>query len=140
MLSFVIDASVIVKWLNQDREQHTEQAMLLLTGAALGTHRLVTADLALFEVLNALIRGKGLTGRVLEMALENFFLLPLGRQQTTTRIASLAVLIAQEQKITFYDAVYLAHAQEHGVPLVTANPKDHKPMAGIKTIRIEDIV
>lgn len=90
-------------------------------------------------MLNAIIRGKGLTGRDLEMALENFFLLPLLRQQTTIRIASLAALIAQEQKITFYDAVYLAHAQEQGVPLVTANPKDHKPIAGIKTIRIEDV-
>lgn len=137
MEEYIVDASVIVKWLNQDRELHTKKAFALLKRAALGDCRLCTADLALFEVSNALIRGKGLAGSILKTALGAFFQLPLFRHKTTEHVASVAALIAQEQKITFYDAVYLAHAHQLGVPLVTANPKDQKPMVGIRVIRID---
>lgn len=135
---FVVDASVIVKWLNQDREEHTHQAMLLLELCAQGTVRLFTTDLAVHEVLNALIRGKGLKGKRIEQAVEAFFQLPLVSRPTTLKITATAALLAEQKRITFYDAVYLALAHDVDAPLVTANPKHHKPFGRIRTIPIAD--
>lgn len=135
---FVLDASVVVKWLNQDRELHTAEAKDILERAMHRSLRCATSDLAVHEVMNALIRGKGIRGRALEEAVDVWHLLPLERIFTSRRIAARAALIAEQYRITFYDAVYLAVASERELPLITANPKHQKAVAGVTVIALED--
>lgn len=135
---YIVDASVIVKWLNQEREQNTKEAFDILVGAAQGSIELHTSDLAVHEVLNALIRGKGMTKRNLQIAIEAFFQLPLSIIATDEQIAAPAALIAERQKITFYDAIYLALALEFEYPLITANPKDQKSGGGIDVLPLSE--
>lgn len=136
---YVVDASVIVKWLNQDREAFTKEAQNLLEQAAKGTLDISTVDLAIHEVCNALIRGKGLRDHILEDAVETFFVLPIQIVETDLHIAAAAATIAQREQITFYDAVYMALAFDLGVPLVTANPKHQRPLPGVAVIPISEL-
>lgn len=134
----IVDASVIVKWLNQEREQLTKEAFDILEQAECGTLSLLTSDLATHEVLNALIRGKGLRERMLEFAVHAFFDLPLVFLDTNFEIASLAAIIAEKHGVTFYDAVYSSIASIHQCPLVTANPKHQKSTTFSRTIPLGD--
>jgi predicted nucleic acid-binding protein len=138
MRTLVVDASVMVKWLNQDRELHTEEAMEILHRGALGRLRLVTSELAFFEVLNALIRGKGLVGNDLEVAVRAVFKLPVRRLPLTLEDAAVAAILCEHRRLTFYDAAYMALARSQLCPLVTANPKDQKNAPGIQVISVSD--
>lgn len=133
---FVVDASVAVKWLNQRSEENADRAVALLAAAADGQCHLYTSDLLTHEVMNALIRGKQLTGRMLERAVDVFFKLPITIVATAPPIAARASLIAAEFHMTFYDAVYVALAHERGVPLVTANVKHQGKFPGIEIAAI----
>lgn len=128
---FVIDASVIVKWLNQEREPDSDRALDILHRASSKMLSLYTSDLAVHEVLNALIRGKGIRGHILQDAIESFFMLPLIILATDFTAAATAAVIAQQHALTFYDAMYMALAFDMGCPLITANTKHQKSLAEI---------
>lgn len=136
--AFILDASVIVKWLNHAREQHTDQAMDILQRGVADRWRLYTSDLATHEVLNVLIKGKNLKAKELERAVSLYFELPLLKINTNKSMAMSAAIIAELQNITFYDAVYLSIAQQFDVSLITANPKHQKPSEAISVIPLSE--
>ena len=54
MKTLVVDSSVIVKWLNQTKEQNLEQADKILNQARDGLVDLIAPELAKYEVGNVL--------------------------------------------------------------------------------------
>lgn len=122
---YVVDASVVVKWLNQEKEQNLAQALNLLDAMEQGQAVVISSDLLVHEVINALWKGKGLSKKDLELAIDVFFRLPLDIIATSQSLAQRAVLVARKYDLTFYDAVYAALAQETESQLITANPKCH---------------
>lgn len=135
--TYILDASVIVKWLNKEREESTREAEDILDAAHHGKHGLAACDLAVHEVFNVLIRSKGVKGRDLERAVDRFFNLPIKLLRTDIMCTAKAAMIAEDASITFYDAVYLAQANTCGVPLITANPKHQRSRAGIVVIPLD---
>lgn len=133
----VVDASVVVKWLNRENELYVEEAKDMLMSAVGGFYTLVVSDVTVHEVFNALIRGKQLKGAMLKEAIETYFLSPLHVVQTSQRIAATAALIAEKDGVTFYDAVYCAVALEYDAPLITANPKHQRSREGIMVISLD---
>lgn len=134
---FVLDTSVIVKWLNRDREAYTEEAEDILKNAFDRTCSLFISDLTLHEVFNALIRGKRLQGTALQQAVETFWLFPFTVVQTDQQLASIAALIAEQDSITFYDAIYCAIAFDYSIPLITANPKHQRSRQGVVAVPLD---
>lgn len=135
---FVVDASVIFKWLNQTNEEDIDQAIELLHQAKLENIYLFTSDLAVHEVMNALIRGKGVRGEMLKEAINRFWQLPLHVLVTDDMVTETAAIVAVEQGITFYDSVYLALAFGQAMPLVTANTKHHKKLPDTEVIALAE--
>ncbi|MBI4135439.1 type II toxin-antitoxin system VapC family toxin [Candidatus Uhrbacteria bacterium] len=133
---YVLDASVLVKMLNQEREQDADKALGLMDRGVAGTLNLCTSDFATHEIINALLKGKNITGELLRQTIEHWFILPIERVDTDVTLASRAADIAQRQNITFYDAIYCAIAFERGIPLITANPKHQRPMPGVIAISL----
>lgn len=133
---FVVDASVIVKWLNQESEDDAGAALELLRSAHEGRTNLFTSDLAPHEVINALVRGKKLKGHFLEEAVKLFYSLPLTFMPTDYLTAASAAIIASEHNITFYDAVYISLILDEQTPLVTANPKHQRVLAHLPVIPV----
>lgn len=131
---FVLDTSVAVKWFS--RERGHKEAKDLLRKLETKEIFLITSDLLLCEVGNALFKGKGLNALEVNEALFllrelpiNFFNLDPGRIERTTALM-------EKYDITFYDAIYASLSQEFNAPLISANPLDHKK---IKEIRVIDL-
>lgn len=135
---FVIDASVVVKWLNQDREELTSQAFDILLQAEQQKVFLLAPDLLVHEVFNVLIRAKGLKAKELEEAFAEFWELPLQIFVTDQFISATASSISSQSKISFYDATYVALAFCNQMPLITNNNKDQGLTTGVKTIPLSE--
>ena len=123
MSIYVADTSVIVKWFNQENEEHVPEALALLDDAVAQRVALFTSDLARYELANALTLGKRLNPSVVRSILERFEELPIELVETTPALFESAADFAQRYNVSVYDAVYAAIAAELGGTLVTANPR-----------------
>lgn len=136
MKSYVVDASIVLKWLNQENEEAVKNAIEFLTGAIAGEYHLFSSDLLPHEVFNALIRGKRITGEKLKEAINNFFDFPIEIIPTSSVITVESSLIAENYNMTFYDAVYVGIAHTKQLPLVTANIRHQGKFEKINVIDI----
>ncbi len=133
----VVDSSVIVKWFNQENEQYIKNADTLLGDWESGTIAVFAPELAKYEVVNALLY-KQLTEPALKASIAAFYSLPIVYKVQTEEASKETGVIAQKQKITFYDATFLQLAHELGASLVTANPKHQKSTKSVRVIPLSD--
>lgn len=132
--SFVIDASVAVKWFSQ--EIGSVVARDILKSAEMGKTRLFAPDILLYEVGNALWKGKKIEGAKIKktlLFLRNSVLefFPLDEAQIEW-----GVTFMEKYNLTFYDAAYAALSYEWNAPLISANPKDHEKIQEVRTIQL----
>lgn len=104
----VLDASVGIRIVVQEEPGH-EEASACYDAAANQGWDVVTTDLFPYEVGNVLSRGKGQAGRAPRL-LDALQLAEVRRPSPNTFVRALAV--AGEGKLSFYDAAYLALAEE----------------------------
>ena len=121
MKLYVVDASVILKWVvGEQKEPDQANALALLTAWAEGKAEIGAPILWQYEVANFLGRelpdeGQGKMGMLLGLRIRD---IPLSQSMITTCFQWM-----KEVKATFYDACYLAAAQELGGTLVTADER-----------------
>lgn len=133
---YILDASVIVKFLNQTNELEALEAADLLYQAMQGKVVLFSIDLVVHEVLNALVCSKKLREEKLHEALVGFWSLPLQCMVVDEKLTQTAAVFATAYGITVYDAVYLALAFDQDMPLITANPKHQKPFGELQVLTL----
>lgn len=115
MTEAVLDASVVLKWLGSAGERGFAEARRLQEKHERGTLWVVIPGLVLLEVLNVAGRRWKWPGdalRELVAALEQLEL-----DVAEPALASVAAWV--DRGLTAYDAVYVALAEERGIPLVT---------------------
>lgn len=134
--SVVVDSSVIVKWITAEKENLLSEADKLLKDAQREQLDIVSPTLAVYEAGNA-IRFKKFSQTEKIICLENLYSLPIKYYTSNFEEAQLAIKIALEHKITYYDAVFIVLAQKLDSPLITANPKHQKRFPGVKVIPLE---
>jgi len=133
---FTVDTSVVVKWLNQEGESDTNQALSLLHAAKRNELLLLSSDLIPIEVSNALVWSKKLRNKLLEEAIHDLFSFPVQLITTDEALASEAGKISQEYGITIYDAMYLAVAMKQNASLITADSKHQTQFKKISVINL----
>ncbi|NPV04881.1 MAG: type II toxin-antitoxin system VapC family toxin [Syntrophaceae bacterium] len=119
MTTYVVDASVILKWvLGDEREADQERAMALLHAWGEGRCELAAPCLWVYETGNIL-------GRLLDKAAQEKMemLLNLGIQkiEPTPGMTKMIFSWMTKNAVTFYDAAYLAAAYDRDAILVTAD-------------------
>ena len=126
MRKYVVDASIIIKWLLGDEgEPDQKKAIILLNEWVKGNTEISTPTLWQYEVGNFLGR------EIPEEALAKMeLLLDLNIRNVVPShgICKQCFLWMKEKRITFYDASYLAAAREIGAILVTADEAFVKKM------------
>jgi predicted nucleic acid-binding protein len=124
--TYVVDASIILKWvLGDDREADQRRALDLLTAWADGAAEIAAPSLWQYEVGNFLGRQLG------EEAMEKMgSLLKLGIRAVNLDENMIRRCFSwmKERGVTFYDASYLAVALEIGASLITADQRFAKKM------------
>lgn len=132
MKKYVVDASVILKWvIGNERESDHEKSMALLETWTEGDVELSAPILWQYEVGNFLGR------RIQEEAMDKMnLLLNLNIRNVTLTNAMVSRCFAwmRQKRVTFYDASYLAVAFEVQGTLITADEKFEGEMG--KTNRI----
>lgn len=124
MKSFVVDASVVLKWYLPD-EQGVEQALYLLAELVEGKITLHAPDLIDYEFANAMwVAGR--MGRInLEDrndAVNNFLNIEVAKTSIKEFFKGL-LMLATKHKRSCYDAAYLALSDLIKAPLVTGDKR-----------------
>ena len=128
--TYVVDASVAIKWFSD--EEGSIDARDFLRRHVEGKIQLTAPDLLLYEVGNALARGKQLDAESIEDALS--FILTSGIRlfSLVDDTMHLAVKMCDKYRLTFYDAAYASLAADLDVPLLSADSKSHQRIDEIR--------
>lgn len=119
----VLDASVLVKWFID--EDDDEKPGLLLEAVKNNQLQLVLPDLALAEVANAIRFDRTyLEGECQQIIAQLLELDPV--IVALQNVIPTAVSFVYQSKLTVYDALYVAVAEDFDIPLITADYKHHR--------------
>ncbi|MDP3741664.1 MAG: type II toxin-antitoxin system VapC family toxin [bacterium] len=130
-----MDASVAIKWFYAEGD--SDKALELLNNIHVGRVRAVAPDLIIYEVSNALWKGKKAPkARILE-ALDDLYDSPLKIVRLKHEIIKLSVDVMTKYDLSFYDSVYAGLAALLDIPLITANPKHHGKVKEIKVLSLK---
>ncbi len=114
----VIDSSVAVKWVKPHGERHVREATALLDGHETGELVLVAPAHLLLEVMNALW-SHHVAEQDIDRVLNDLLGLRLRIVQPDRDMLSAAAVLATRHRITVYDAVFAALAEQLDCELVT---------------------
>lgn len=131
---YVVDASVAVKWFCE--EAGFKEAEAILAEVFAGSVEMYAPDLLVYEIANALFKGKQFESERVQAALETIYNSPIQLLTPDKLLSVSATRFMTNYNITFYDAVYAGLAHVLQVPLLTANPKDHKKIKEIEQVQL----
>lgn len=134
---FIVDTSVMVKWLVTDNELHVKKAEQLLKDATTNKIVLLSPSLSKYELGNALLKRK----MGLPFAFDSIttsYKFPVTFVNETEDLALLTYRIAQEYEVTYYDASFVALAKQEKATLITDNPKHQAKIKEVKVVSLKD--
>lgn len=133
MTSYVLDASVAVKWfLGEPDETLREPALAVLESYRAGEVELLVPELFCTEFTNVMRKAERLGRSDIkssDLAIAEILRRDLRTYPTVTRIAR-ALAISRTHGCSVYDAVYLVVAEETQAPLLTADQRLVRAVAG----------
>lgn len=141
---YVVDSSVIVKWLNQTNETRLQEADQVLRDAQNGKTQLFAPELAKYEIENILLIKKKISLPEAKVSLASLHNLPIKFVAETEELALGTFKIAYEARstgalqVTYYDSSFAALAKEKNATLVTDNAKHQKLIGNVTVIALED--
>ncbi len=117
----VLDASVAVKWFHEEKD--TDRAEKLQEQIARGEVRALVPPLLFYEVANVLTVKSGSDIEQVINAHQVLENLPFQVVEVIHTVLEEAIRIAYQNRISVYDAIYVALAILSGATLVTADEK-----------------
>lgn len=131
----VLDSSVVVKWFS--KESKSEEALKLMDSYVQGTSELVISEILLCEVGNALRYKPDFDPEKLKSALLQLFKLRMKTVHLTENLTARAGEIAYEGKVTLYDALPVAIAEQRKIVCITADQETQYKKLKTKDYPIE---
>jgi predicted nucleic acid-binding protein len=118
-ISVVSDANVVLKWFHSEGEDEIGPARALLDAHKERTIALSILDLTVYEVGNALMRGRaGASAEQVSTVIEALAELCPSIRPSSDEMKA-ASQLAERHKLTLYDAAYAAVAQGRSAEFVT---------------------
>lgn len=131
MVEAVVDTSVIVKWYSVHQEPEFARAQSLLVEHTREECHLHIPALALYEAGNALRYSPRLSAQAQLRSLADLFAVGLSVHPFSLARATAAHELASLFDVSFYDACFVALAQELDVAFVTADERLHHRLASL---------
>lgn len=118
LIDVLSDASVVLKWFHAEGEDQVQESRLLLEQFRDRRLGLYVLDLTMYEVGNALLRGRGVAVDAVSVVLAALGeMVPRWVPQPAEW--SRAAVLAQTHGLTLYDAMYGAVAERRDARLAT---------------------
>ncbi len=123
--TFILDASVAVKWFNQKDEDLVSNSKNIFTNLLTGEINIIIPELLILEVINALIRGKKIGIKESDKISLELFSYPWTIEPLSSSLMQETIKISTEYGLTIYDALYMALAIEKDMKLISHDIKGH---------------
>jgi predicted nucleic acid-binding protein len=138
MKKIVIDSSVVIKWLNSNREDDLEKADKLLSDVRSGKVELLAPEVMKYEVGKVFYYSKRLTQLESKIVLDAFFHLPIKCIVLDQELSKEAHAIASAYDLSYDESIYLALAEQKGAIYITDIPNPKLMSSGVKTVLLKD--
>ena len=130
----VLDASVMVKWFSE--EDDTDKALKIRNNHIEGSTTVVSPDLTLYEVANALRYNPGFNVNDVGRAVADLMDLQIDLITPNRELLENSAKISYEYGLSIYDAYYLSLAKMMGLILLTADSQFYRKARGSSLIRL----
>lgn len=127
---YVVDASVLTKWFVEHDEPDRDRALALKEFHVSGRSTIYVTEITFLEVLNAIRFGSKAKEEHGARAVAGLEGLNLTVTETDFQLLRKANAIAWAYKLTVYDALYVALAEQLGYPFITADEVMIKKLRG----------
>jgi len=117
----LVDTSTAVKWFRTEGEDEVAAAQALIGAREAGRLTLRVLDLTYYELGNVLVQGGELGSDEIAAQLDDLALLCGAGLALTRELRESAARVALADRLTFYDAAYVAVARGRSLDLVTAD-------------------
>lgn len=118
---YLVDTSVVIKWFHEEGESDVEPARRLLTAHRTGEARLLLLDLVVYELGNVLVRALRRPASAVAHQLDLLHRLCGPMVHPAPSWHAQAARLAEQHRLTFYDAGWAAAAEALDCDLVTAD-------------------
>lgn len=135
---FVIDTSIIIKWLNQNNEKNIDKADKIMGDALMGEIELLAPELARYELGNVLLKGKQLVPKEAYVSLNTAYSLPINFITESEDLSIETYDLAFNLGITYYDAAFMSLAKQYNATLLTDNIKHQGKSTKVKVKSLQD--
>ena len=132
---FVVDASIAVKWFSE--ESDTKEARLVLQSIYQGQALPVSPSLIIYEVANALWKGKKQDSQRVVGAVREVFSSPIDFFDLDLSLAEKSIEFMVKYDLSFYDSIYAGLSAMLDIPLLTANVKHYGKVKEIKIFTLK---
>lgn len=116
---YLLDSSVLVKWFLE--EEGSTTARHIQTRFLDGDYRLAYADLALYEVANALLYSQQFQPQEIAQAITALSLIGMQQFPHDSSVLRRAIALAAEWGVAIYDAYLVALAEAFGMSFISAD-------------------
>ena len=121
--TIVVDTSVLIKWIKSRDEELVPEARKLLEQIEKRSLQVVVPALLLYEIGNILLLKTRLDSEELALALAQVWALPFTVVGPEADLLRRTARLGRELNLTFYDASFIALAEQLDCPFVTADRK-----------------
>ncbi|MFY9484536.1 MAG: type II toxin-antitoxin system VapC family toxin [Patescibacteria group bacterium] len=116
-MNLVIDANIALKWYYQEAD--SPEALKLREQIINGQIIAIVPFLLFVEVANVLVARRKVPGRVVAQVLDDLAALPMEVVPYHHVMAKAAVALADQHRISVYDGLYVALAEQSAIKLLT---------------------
>ena len=131
----VVDTSVLIKWIKTRDEDLVDEARRLLDTIEKTRLEVAVPALLLYEVGNILLMKSRLSPEELVRAIDDLSAFPLVVADPLPDLLRRTARLGRELKLTFYDASFLALAEELDCNFVTADRKLYENTRRLPRVR-----
>ncbi len=124
-MNYVVDTSVVLKWFHKNGELHLKEAGQILDDLRFGRINISIPDILPLELLNALIKGKGLSTDEIRETLNDLFEMPIKIIEVSLPILEESSKLMLKYNLASYDAYFLALAKYEDCKLISDDQKAH---------------
>jgi predicted nucleic acid-binding protein len=131
----VVDTSVLIKWIKTRDEELRSEALDLLGIIQHQALEVTVPALLLYELGNLLLLKTRLDSSGIAAAIDQVLHLPIAVENPEPGVLRRTARLGRELKLTFYDASFLALAEELDCVFVTADRRLFKAARGLPRVR-----